>query len=163
MTKTEFRRQIRNERAAIRLFEKVRWGDYPVCPKCHNCGPVVPFENYHVGYWRCRECRISFSVKQGTIMAHSLMPLDKWLLAAVLVGQDDPTVVEMIEKLGVAHVTAWAAIKRVRTACGELTGEESLVDIAGRLLAARHELLPDSQRKARARESEAQGSQMSVS
>lgn len=74
----EFFKQYPDEAAATKYFENLRWkngGIYPHCGSLHitKCKGPMPY--------RCKECRKHFSVRVGTIMDNSKLPLQKWSLA----------------------------------------------------------------------------------
>ena len=62
-------------------MERARWGDGPiVCPKCGS-ERGTRTKRADMPY-RCKDCRKFFSVKTGTPMAESKLPVTSWLLAA---------------------------------------------------------------------------------
>jgi len=64
-------------------LEARRWPDGPRCPRCRAGDRVVKRAN---GYHRCLDCRHDFTVRAGTVLARSRVPLDAWLYCmAVLV------------------------------------------------------------------------------
>ena len=79
--------------------------------------------------FRCRTCRRHFSVRTGTVLAHSKLPLHKWLLAMYLLHTSRKGVssVELAKTLGVTQHTAWFLSHRIRHAMqhtgGLLAGE----------------------------------------
>ncbi|RZL39779.1 MAG: IS1595 family transposase [Pedobacter sp.] len=63
------------------LLEKIRWkGQAPWCPYtgCHNRN-VYKFKNGI--HYKCAKCRKKFTVRVGTVMEDSKIPLRKWFLA----------------------------------------------------------------------------------
>lgn len=147
MTEEQFRQQIPDEAAAQKFLESLRWGERPRCPSCGRPEGVLPDIP---GWLRCRDCRNRFNVKTGTIMSHTMMPLDKWLLAALLVSQErqqEPLSINaMTQRLGVSRMTGLSTLKRVRQVCGNLKGRE-LATLARRLLKTPHALLLTSERR----------------
>ena len=66
--------------AALRM-ERARWGDgLVVCPKCGS-ERGTRMNRADMPY-RCKDCRKFFSVKTGTPMAESKLPVTSWLMAA---------------------------------------------------------------------------------
>jgi transposase-like protein len=100
--------------AAIAL----RWGGEPV--SCPTCGS----ENVHFiatrRIWRCSEQheRRQFSVKVGTIMEDSPIPLDKWMVAIWLIAncKNGISSYEIGRDLGVTQKTGWFLMHRIRLA-----------------------------------------------
>ena len=66
-----------NEASAVRWFEAIHW---PEERHCGHCGSTetTPVPNAKpMPYW-CKECRSYFSVRTGTTMEKSRLPLRKW-------------------------------------------------------------------------------------
>jgi len=76
------------EEAAFDYFESVRWPSGPTCPHCGNadqgriykCTPNQKAK-IRIGLYKCAECRETFTVRVGTVMEYSHIPLNKWLIA----------------------------------------------------------------------------------
>ena len=68
--------------------------------------------------YRCRDCRFDFSVKTGTVMQGSNLPLSKWALAAYLMTTNLKGVssMKLHRDLGVTQKTAWFLAHRIRKA-----------------------------------------------
>ena len=70
------------EKAATEWFESVIWPDGRHCPKCGSLRTREASHKY-MPYW-CTDCRSYFSVKTGTAMQASKIPLRKWAIAIYL-------------------------------------------------------------------------------
>jgi len=75
------------EETAIRYFEQVRWPDGRYCPHCGNADEkrIYPLtankaKKIRLGLYKCAECRDTFTVRVGTVMEDSHVPLHKWLI-----------------------------------------------------------------------------------
>ena len=75
------------EEAAISYFEEIRWPDGPFCPHCGNADAKRIYsltankaKKIRPGLYKCAECRESFTVRVGTVMEDSHVPLNKWLI-----------------------------------------------------------------------------------
>jgi hypothetical protein len=70
------------------------------------------------GYWLCRDCRDKFTVRTGTVMERSHVPLHKWLLATHLMAASKKgmSAKQMERMLGVTYKTAWFLCHRIREA-----------------------------------------------
>ena len=68
-----------DETTAKEWFESVIWPNGRHCPKC---GGMRTREASHakMPYW-CTDCRSYFSVKTGTAMQRSKIPLRKWAMS----------------------------------------------------------------------------------
>ena len=62
-------------------LEDLRWPDGMACPRC---GGVVISRIVKRNQFDCDDCRYQFSVKTGTILHDSHLPLWKWFLAVYM-------------------------------------------------------------------------------
>jgi len=112
---------------AIRYFQDLdvandfvaalRWPDGPECPTC---------ESTEVGFvktrrlWKCRnkKCRRQFSVKVGTILEDSPIPLDKWLASVWLIANAKNGISSHVlgRSVGLTQKSAWFVLHRIRLA-----------------------------------------------
>lgn len=74
-----------DERAAVEFMERQRWGDTPACPRCGDCEVSQMRDkggNRNARFlWHCKGCKKQFTVRVGTIMEDSPIPLRFWCLA----------------------------------------------------------------------------------
>ena len=105
-----------DEDAATAWFESAIWPDGRHCPKC---GSVRTSEASHkkMPYW-CTDCRSYFSVKTGTAMQRSKIPLRKWAIAIYLCLTSLKSVssMKLHRDLGIRQDTAWFMLHRIRQA-----------------------------------------------
>ena len=113
----QFDARISDEAAAVAFAEEQRWGDGLYCPKCglDSCyrvksGKPQPF--------RCRDCKKYFSVRVGTPMENSNLPIQTWLKAIhlILTARKGVSALQMQKHLGVDYRTAWFLDHRIREA-----------------------------------------------
>ena len=72
------------EDAARQWFESHLWPDGPVCPRCGLSDRAGATKNGKpMSHW-CGACRRHFSVRMGTILEESRLPLRKWAIAIYL-------------------------------------------------------------------------------
>ena len=107
------------EKSAILWFEDVLWnGDR--C--CGHCGSTRTGQASHakMPYW-CSDCRSYFSVRTGTAMQHSKIPLRKWAFAIYLCLTSLKSVssMKLHRDLKVSQKTAWFMLHRIREAWAE--------------------------------------------
>lgn len=102
-----------DEQACIDAVAAMRWMNGPVCPEC---GAATPYYIKTQKRWKCRECRIQFSVKRGTIFEDSPISLTKWLPALWLLVncKNGVSSWEIHRALGVTQKTAWFMLHRLR-------------------------------------------------
>ncbi len=106
-----------DEQAATKWFESIVWPDGE--RDCPRCGSVNTHEASHPKMpYRCRDCRKYFSVKTGTVMADSPIPLQKWVYAIYLnlTNLKGVSSMKMHRDLGVTQKTAWFMQQRIREA-----------------------------------------------
>ena len=115
-----------DEAAARRWFEGVRWAGGRYCGHCESTNTRgVPREK-PMPYW-CTDCRKYFSVKVGTPMESSKLPLRKWAVAMYLMTTNLKGVSSMKIHLDlkVSQPTAWFMIHRIREAWNAEGGKPS--------------------------------------
>jgi transposase-like protein len=102
-------------------MEKKRWGGSPAAR------PVVKFSlsSDRGGYYRCPICRLVFTVRNGTIMERSHIPLDKWLYAfyRVLTARKGISSLQLAKEIGITQKSVWFLLQRIREACGKKDDE----------------------------------------
>lgn len=66
--------------------------------------------------WRCRDCRQHFSVRTGTTLAESRLPLQKWLMAIYMMTTARKGIpsTQMARELGMTQKSAWFLAQRIR-------------------------------------------------
>ena len=116
LTIFQFHEQFPDEAAAEAWFERHRWPDgIRFCPDCGSTNHAIVKDRRPMPY-RCRDCRAHFSVRKGTVMQHSQLPLRIWLLALyfMTVGIKGTASTRIHELLGVTQKTAWHLMHRLR-------------------------------------------------
>ena len=117
ITLVEAVRRFTDERAVERMFVEARW---PVGVACPDCGSLDVQERptRKPQPYRCRDCRKYFSVKTGTVMQGSNLPLSKWALASYLMATNlkGASSMKLHRDLGVTQKTAWHLTHRIREA-----------------------------------------------
>ena len=111
-----------DEVAAAAWFESIYWPNGRCCGKC---GSMRTREASHakMPYW-CSDCRSYFSVKTGTPLANSKVPLRKWAIAIYLCLTSLKSVssMKLHRDIGVSQPTAWFMLHRIREAWMPKTG-----------------------------------------
>jgi transposase-like protein len=108
-----------NEEAAERHIFLSRWPDEePNCPHCGSTKVRRMGGKTQAGMFLCNDCRDKFTVRTGTVMERSHVPLHKWLLATHLMAASKKGMsAKQIERmLGVTYKTAWFLMHRIREA-----------------------------------------------
>ena len=117
-----------NENAAQAHCEASRWGSEPSCPHCGSVRIARLAGKTQSVYFLCNDCREKFTVRTGSIMERSHVPLHKWLLAFHLLAASKKGMsAKQIERmLGVTYKTAWFLCHRIREAMDGATGNDPL-------------------------------------
>ena len=85
MSLVEAVRAFDDEIAVERMFIDARWSNGIACPFCGSVN-VKARPTRKPAPFRCNDCRKDFSVKTGTVMQGSNLPLSKWALASYLMS-----------------------------------------------------------------------------
>ena len=98
-------------------LEGLRWPEGIVCSKCGSFGDRItdiPSRGTH----RCNECQYQFSVRAGTVLQDSKLPLWKWFLATYLIAESKKGMSsnQIKRMLGVTYKTSWFLTHRIRGA-----------------------------------------------
>jgi len=108
-----------NEDAATEWFEKARWNGETCCPRCNGIDRVREVANRKPMKWHCGDCRRYFSVRTGTVLERSKIPLRKWaygifLWTTSLTGVSSAT---LHLDLAISQAAARFMAHRLRKAC----------------------------------------------
>ena len=104
------------EDSARAWFETRLWPEGRYCP---HCGSVNTHEAGHNNMpYRCTDCRGYFSVKTGTAMHNSRLPLRKWVFAIYLhlTSLKGVSSMKLHRDIGVSQPAAWYMLQRIRKA-----------------------------------------------
>ena len=127
MSIPEFYRRFPNEAACAAFIAKRRWGTEPVCPHCG--GTHVYRVSDSMGF-KCAGCKKHFSVRTGTVMECSRLPLQTWLLAFYMTttARKGISSVQLAKEPGITK-SAWFLQQRIRGACNQR--QNSLAGVVG--------------------------------
>lgn len=111
----QFFQRFPNEEAARQYFERNRWNGEAHCPHCGSLS-VVEVKDHKPMPYRCRDCRKHFSVRTGTVLAESRLPLHKWLMAIYMMTTARKGIpsTQMARELGITQKSAWFLAQRIR-------------------------------------------------
>src|ERR1700737_318544 len=104
---------------AARIYLESRL--WPVGVTCPVCKSVERITARKAGYYRCLACAEDFTVRTGTVMERSHIPLHKWLYAMYLLvtARKGISSMQLAKEIGVTQKTAWFLLHRLREACGK--------------------------------------------
>ena len=116
MTVIEMFDRFPSENSARQWFEETRWPNGPVCPRCDSGERVSEVKSGKPMPWRCLGCKKHFSVKLGTTMEGSPLPLRKWVVGLYLMTTSFKGVssMQLHRDLGITQKTAWFMAQRIR-------------------------------------------------
>ena len=117
MTLVEAVQAFTDEELVENLFIETRWPNGVACPKCGSLN-IQERTTRKPQPFRCRDCRKDFSVKTGTVMQGSNLPLSKWALAIYLMSTSLKGVssMKLHRDLGITQKAAWHLNHRIRKA-----------------------------------------------
>lgn len=113
-----------DEDAAIEFMEKHRWGENPACP---TCGSLSVYQmrardgsreaNYR---WRCTDCKDRYSVRKGTVLEDSRIPLRHWCFAfwRASTSKKGVSALEIHRQTGLCYKSSLFLMHRIRYALG---------------------------------------------
>ena len=106
-----------DEAAAEQWFEAVRWPTGRYCPRCGSLDTVIRKSRKPMPF-HCPDCRSYFSVRTGTVMAQSKIPLQKWVIAIYLhlTSLKGVSSMKLHRDLGITQKSAWFLSHRIREA-----------------------------------------------
>lgn len=118
----ELIRRFSNEEACRTVLEDLRWPEGPMCPRCDHVGGTRVKGRETLD---CNSCHYQFSVRVGTVMQDSKLPLWTWFLATYMMVESRKGISsnQLKRMLGVSYKTAWYLTHRIRSAMGEVLTE----------------------------------------
>lgn len=118
------------EDKCIEALAELRWPDGVTCPKCEseNIGKIKTRKLF-----QCNDCECQFSVRVGTVLQDSKLPLWKWFLAAFMLIESKKGIssAQPSRMIGVSTKTGWYLSHRIRAAMvddGSLVGDTVEMD-----------------------------------
>lgn len=98
-------------------FVRQRWPNGIQCPECDSDN-VAKVKSRKPQPYRCRTCKKQFSVKTGTVLQNSKIPLHKWAIAFYLYSTNLKGVssMKLHRDLGITQKSAWHMAHRIREA-----------------------------------------------
>jgi len=115
ITLLQLAEKFSNEESAQKWFEEVHWPDGKL--SCLRCGSENAYQCKHKTMpFRCRDCKKYFSVKTGTAMESSNLPLRKWAWAIYLemTNLKGVSSMKLHRDLGIAQSNTWHMLHRIR-------------------------------------------------
>jgi transposase-like protein len=117
-----------DEGKALAHLEVSRWNGEPYCPHCGSTRVHRMGGKTQAGMFLCNDCRDKFTVRTGSVMERSHVPLHKWLLATHIMAASKKgmSASQMSRMIGVTYKTAWFLCHRIREAMDGAIGNDPL-------------------------------------
>lgn len=130
-------RACSDESAAVEFMEEQRWGESPACPRCGDTD--VSQMKAQDGtrnarfLWRCRGCKRQFTVRVGTIMEDSPIPMRHWCLAfyRACSSKKGVSALQIQRETGLTYKSALFLMHRIRWAMAPANESEPKLGSSG--------------------------------
>ena len=108
------------EGSAREWFESLIWSSGRYCPRCGSTETAVASATSGLPYY-CPSCKRAFSVRIGTALERSKVPLRNWLFAIYLemTSLKGVSSMKLHRDLKVTQKTAWFMLHRIRETWGQ--------------------------------------------
>lgn len=140
-----------DEETATAWFEDVVWNGQRCCGKCGSIKTKEVPNAKPMPYW-CTDCRSYFSVRTGTPIARSNVPMRKWAIAIYLCLTSLKSVssMKLHRDIGVSQPTAWFMLHRIREAWARDNGNpfDGPVEIDETFMGGKRKNMPRAKREA---------------
>lgn len=116
-------RMFATEGDAVAFFETLHWPDGNMtCLRCGDTDGAYRVKSGKPMPYRCKACKRYFSLKTGTAMEASPLPLQKWAWAIYteLTNLKGVSSMKLHRDLGVRQATAWFMLHRIREAFADV-------------------------------------------
>ena len=118
-------KQLPDEKTAAKYWASLRWENgEPIFPYCFS-NSICHFSDGIRYKCKEKECKEIFSVRVGTVMEDSKVPIRKWLLAIYLLTESKKGIssIQLAEMIGVTQKTSWFMTHRIRETMKEKSPE----------------------------------------
>lgn len=109
-----------SEAASVAFMESQRWGDAPGCPLC---GSAAVYRMQATGggreknyRWRCRDCKKMYTVRTGTVMEETRLPIRVWVFAfwQACASKKGISALQLAREMEITHKSALFVLRRIR-------------------------------------------------
>lgn len=115
-----------DEGAAVEFMEHQRWGMSPCCPLCGGF-EVYKMTDSNTGKrqanfrWRCRDCKGQYTVRKGTVLEDSAIPLKHWAFAfwRAATSKKGVSALEIHRQTGLSYKSSLFLLHRIRFAMAD--------------------------------------------
>lgn len=108
-------RAFPNPEAGRKYLETRLWPNGARCPSCARGARVTTRK---AGFYRCNTCKLDFTVRTGTLLERSHVPLHKWICAMYLFVTQPNGIssLQLAKQIQITQKSAWFVLKRLREA-----------------------------------------------
>jgi transposase-like protein len=140
-----------DEDKARKFLEASRWPDGPVCPFCGQLDTVAKLggKSMGPGWYYCSGCQDKFTVRVGTLMERSHIPMHKWLFASHLIvaSKKGISALQLSRMLGITYKSSWFMCHRIREGMtpavrGPIGGQNRVVEADETLIGGKKKTAP---------------------
>ena len=105
-----------DENAAYDFLESFLWPNGSVCPNCNGHDRITQSKGGRVGLYRCGPCKRKFTIKVGTVLESSHIPLTQWMQAIYLMVSSKKVFSshQMMRTMDIQYKSAWFMTHRIR-------------------------------------------------
>ncbi len=116
----QFFKMFPNEEVATRFYEQARWPSGVRCPRCDSKESVREMKTRKPQPYHCKTCRKYFSVRVGTVMEASPIPLQTWLMTIYLMttARKGISSCQLAREIDISQKSAYFLLSRIREAWG---------------------------------------------
>jgi transposase-like protein len=124
-----------DERLAVEFMEHQRWGEAGACPRCGDTAVRQMLAKDGTRskrfLWKCSGCKQQFTVRVGTIMEDSPIPLRHWCYGfwAACAGKKGVSALQIQRQTGLSYKSALYMMHRIRYAMTPLDEPPKLTGI----------------------------------
>ncbi|MDF2700988.1 MAG: ISSpo8, transposase [Haloplasmataceae bacterium] len=111
------------------MKDKLWINGLPTCPFCGCYHGITKLKYQYpvIERFKCNNCGEKFTIKIGTLMEGSKLPLKKWLLAIFLMNEQKNSIssCQLAKELGCTQKTAWFIKTRYMNNNNPITSDEA--------------------------------------
>jgi transposase-like protein len=113
-----------SEALAVAFLEEQRWADAPACPRCGDANVYRMTSedgSRNKDYrWRCKGCQKMFTVRTGTVLEESRLPVRVWVYAfwRACASKKGISALQLARELEITHKSALFVLRRIRFGIG---------------------------------------------
>jgi transposase-like protein len=114
-TLADLYREFSDNKAAMKHFQAIRWGNGEFCPHCGHDKVYHPKKGTR---FACAQCGERFSILTGTIFENTKLPLKVWFGAIWMITNHPKGIASttLARDLGITQKSAWFVLHRLRHA-----------------------------------------------